>query len=141
MTESISLTRQIITIFFSLCFCLFILRLSLSIIKDHQLNKSALKKRKASENFFEWFLYTKYKDVIPTFCRWLYYVELLLHVVGFLLCICLDFISQNNRIGTIIARILLFGNTANFFLIGAVLGTPKDWEEWKRKKGKQKPKK
>ncbi len=81
-------------------FCLFFIsficiRGFLSGVKRYQLNKSALKKIRKTETFKERMLYTKFKNEIPKSLRVLYFSILIVHGVGFIVCILLYFIDAD----------------------------------------------
>lgn len=58
-------------------------------VKRYRLNNSAYKKIKKGETFKQWFFYSRYKSVIPTLWRAVYYTILLLHLSAF---ICIFFV-------------------------------------------------
>lgn len=60
-------------------------------LKLYRLNNSAYKKIKKGETFKEWFLYSRYRDVIPKPLLVFYFFFLALHAAAFLICIILHF--------------------------------------------------
>lgn len=63
----------------------FLLRIHISTIINYKLNTSKRKKLKKNQNFFDWFLYKRYKNVIPkVFSIWYF---------GFLITFVLSMIS------------------------------------------------
>ena len=60
-------------------------------LKLYRLNNSAYKKIKKGETFKEWFLYSRYRDVIPKPLLAFYFFLLVLHATAFLICIIFHF--------------------------------------------------
>ena len=85
--------RQILVIFLIFCITFFDLRCFLYGIKRYQLNNSAYKKRKKGETIKEWFLYSRYKDIIPKTLYILYYVLIIIHFLILIVCIIFHFLS------------------------------------------------
>ena len=124
-------------------------------IPMYMLNTSAYKKRKKRQSFKEWFLYSRYKEEIPEFFRFLYFFILFLYLA----CIVTDtllyliFLSKdgNFEVGRKIAKgiyyFLTFFNSICMVIISILFRSEKGREEYyayerhiKKKRGQQKPK-
>ena len=85
--------RQVLVIFLIFCIAFWSMRGFISGLKVYQLNNSAYKKRKKGETIKEWFLYSRYKDIIPKTLYILYYVLIIIHFLILIVCIIFHFLS------------------------------------------------
>ena len=88
-----NLGHQIILICIPAPLCFIFIRAIFSGIKDYQLNKSALKKRKKGETFIQWLVYSKFKEEIPFGWRLFYYIVCILPLCGIASCLVLRLID------------------------------------------------
>nr|WP_319489336.1 hypothetical protein [uncultured Caproiciproducens sp.] len=72
----------------------FLLRWLYVSIIHYQLNSSAKKKRKKDQTFKEWLLYSRYRNEIPQFLIYFYFIFIILNFVIFILAIL--FYTLNN---------------------------------------------
>ena len=110
-------------------------------IKNYQLNNSAYKKRKKGETIGEWFLYTRYRDIIPKGWIIFYFILLALHVLCFIICIVVNFTSQS-KIGEIVAIFTFFFDVAWVLVLHILFWSKKPgyaYERWIQKKRGQDP--
>ena len=98
-----SFERQILVIALMSLLAFFYVRGFILGIKNYQLNNSAYKKRKKGETIVEWFLYTRYRDIIPKGWIIFYFILLALHVLCFIISIVVNFTSQS-KIGEIVLK-------------------------------------
>lgn len=56
-------------------------------VKELYLSKHEKKRRKKGQSFKEWFLYSRYRDEIPTVLLWLYFIVVIAHPAFFRLCV------------------------------------------------------
>lgn len=89
----VSFDDEIVTITVMTIFMFVMLRWLFWNIIDFQLNKSARKKRKESQTFKEWFLYTRYRKEIPKFLLALYFITIAIHLFLFLNVLILFFFN------------------------------------------------
>ena len=129
---------------FFLAFCY--LRSFLSSLVSYQLNKSAIRKRKKGQNFIEWLLYLRYKDVITKIFILLYYSVLVIHLMCIPVFVLFEYAIEVTSfdIGHIIA-ISVFIFDMSWMLIMFILffshGLNYPFERWITKRRGQKPKK
>ena len=90
------ITIILLLVLFSIFFVL--IRSFLSGIKYYQLNNSAYKKRKKSENIIEWFFLTKWRDVIPKFFLVFYFAIIILHIIAIIVACVFAFLGFEKRI-------------------------------------------
>lgn len=86
-----TLPRMLLALSLAFLWAYFFYRGFLWGLKLYRLNNSAYKKIKKGETFKEWFLYSRYRDVIPKPLLVFYFFLLALHATAFLICIILHF--------------------------------------------------
>lgn len=136
-----SLFRQILVISMTFLVSFIYLRSFLYGIKRYQLNTSAFKKRKKGETILEWFLYTRYKDVIPKGWRIFYYAFIIFNFSCLLVCVILSILKVPQTVGTFIAK-LSFINCIWMTVVGLLFWSKKPgyaYERWIQKKRGQDP--
>ena len=76
-------------IIFFLCFLMqyIALRACIDSIISYRLNASARKKRRKNQSFKEWFLYTRYRDVVPKFFLIWYFVRIGVYIAANLMIV------------------------------------------------------
>lgn len=136
--------RQILVISLMSLLSFFYIRGFIYGIKLYQLNNSAYKKRKKGETIKEWFLYTRYKDVIPKGWRIFYFFLLVLHAVFFIICIvgCIVGNSISQTIGDFIAKFAFYFDGVWVFIFHLLFWSKKPgyaYERWIQKKKGQDP--
>lgn len=82
-----------------ICFFLYFLisRGFVNIIITHIFNRSHYKKLKKGQNFWDWLLFRRFKDVVPKSYLWYYYSSGILFVVTVLVILILDFSHVDER--------------------------------------------
>lgn len=115
-------------------------------LKLYRLNNSAYKKIKKGETFKEWFLYSRYRDVIPKPLLVFYFFFLALHAAAFLICIILHF-CVGAWVLYIVRAVVIFDG-AWIVLVGILFWSKEPgfaYDRWIKKRykksGKNKPKK
>ena len=92
---------QMFCLSFTFIFSFISLFAFLSSIVSVRLNKSAIKKRKKGQNFKEWLLFSRFKDVIPKFWRFFYIIVSVIDFLGILICILLNIFDASLKTSTI----------------------------------------
>jgi len=113
-------------------------------IKRYQLNNSTYKKRKNSETFKEWLLYSKYVEEIPRILRVLYYSVLIIHPVCLIVCLFMYITKLPLYIGGILATDIAAFDAVWILIISLLFWSPgRDYafERWIAKKRGQRPNK
>lgn len=115
-------------------------------LKLYRLNNSAYKKIKKGETFKEWFLYSRYRDVIPKPLLVFYFSFLALHAAAFLICIILHF-CVDAWVLYIVRAVVIFDG-AWIVLVGILFWSKEPgfaYDRWIKKRykksGKNKPNK
>lgn len=135
---------ELLVIFLCFLVAFFYLRGFLWGIKLYQLNKSAYKKRKQSENFKDWLLYCKYKEELPKILRVLYYFVLLIHPLCAAICLLLHWIQHFAMAGQLLAKGIIAFDCVWMLTLALLFWKPTsgyDYERWITKKRGQKEKK
>lgn len=143
-----SLQNQVIVIVLYFLLSFFFIRMFFTGMKCYQLNKNALKKRKKTENFIQWLLYTKFKEEIPFGWRIFYFIFCLIHLGSLISCLLIAAFDTNASfcVGRIIAISIYLYDTI-WILIVFLLFKPRspyqslNYERWIKKKRGMKPKK
>lgn len=78
--------EQILAIFLLWILSLIFARGFLYGLKFYQLNNSAYKKRVKGQTLKEWFLYSRFRDVIPKGLLVFYFLIMWIHLIAILLC-------------------------------------------------------
>lgn len=115
------------------------IRAFISGIKTYQLNKSAYKKKKKGEKFWEWILLSRWKDEVPKFYIIFNYVIIILHLLAILFCIVMRIL--NKSYGGYIVVFLYFFNSVwivinKLLFLNNKLDGKTDYSRWiKHKRG------
>lgn len=115
-------------------------------LKLYRLNNSAYKKIKKAETFKEWFLYSRYRDVIPKPLLVFYFFLLVLHATAFLICIIFHF-CEGTWVLNVVRAVGIFDGVW-IVLVGILFWSKEPgfaYDRWIKKRykksGKNKPKK
>lgn len=142
-----SIGNQMLVISLCLLISFFFIRAFYHGMKRYQLNKSAYRKRKKTENFIQQLLYTKYKEEISFGWRLFYYLICLIHLFLMVVCVVIYIINRDVsfRVGRIIAVVLYYSDMVWVVSI-ALLFNSRDggdlrYSRWIRKKRGKQPKK
>lgn len=112
-------------------------------VKLYQLKRSAYKKRKKGETFKEWLFYDRWKNEIPKILLIYYYAIGIIHAVGLFECWFFHMLYLKYPVGTVIAKGIVYLDSACIFIIGILFWSPKSdipYERWIVKRRGQKPK-
>lgn len=93
-------------------------------LKRYQLNNSAYKKRKKGESFKEWLLYSRYREEIPKALLVFYFLILLIHGVGILICICAHVIGGPQEVSKTVVKLIFYFDAAWIIIIGLLFWSP-----------------
>ena len=116
-------------------------------IKRYQLNNSAYKKRRKSENFIDWLFYRKYKEEIPKRLRLLHHVVLIIHPACFVACLIVHItgLTLHFDIGYILVTSLIFFDIFWMLILTLLFWSPRKgrdiYERWIEKRRGQKRRK
>ena len=119
------------------------MRLILGCITIYQLNNSARKKRLKGQSLKEWFLYSRFRDVLPRLAVIWYFIVVAIHPLILAVCVILTLADVPNEVGKWVAM------SAPIFDAVWIIGSwflfydPKDggykWSRWiKKKRGMKK---
>ena len=142
-----SFERQVLGIFVTYLLVYPSIRSFLSGIKRYQLNNSAYKKRRKSENFIDWLFYRKYKEEIPKRLRLLHHVVLIIHPACFVACLIVHItgLTLHFDIGYILVTSLIFFDVFWVLMLTLLFWTPgidrNKYERWIKKRRGQKRRK
>ena len=103
------------------------LRGMMYLIIDYMLNKSNRKKRRKGQNFFEWFFYTRYKDVVPMAYKVYFYFGIVSWVVA---CIFIFILALTTNDDFFVDLILVTYIIANISWGGWIFLR---WYNWKKR--------
>ena len=138
-----SIGGQIYSILFGYGLGFFLMRGFLGSVICYQLNKNAIKKRKKGQSLKEWFLYSRFRDVLPRLAVIWYFIVVAIHPLILAVCIILTLAGVPNEVGKWVA-VSTFGFDL-FWIIGSwfLFYDPKDggykWSRWiKKKRGMKK---
>jgi len=84
------------------------MRAFLSGLESHLLGKSNKKRRKRGETVIEWFLYTRWRDLIPLRFLIMYFFIIITHSIAIGLCVYLHFVDHGYIITTYIIHSILY---------------------------------
>ena len=94
---------QIYMILFSYVLGFFLMRGFLGSVIYYQLNKSAVKKRKKGQSPKEWFLYSRFRDVLPRLAVIWYFIVVAIHPLILAVCVILTLADVSNESGKWVA--------------------------------------
>lgn len=121
----------------------FYIRLTLAGIISYQLNNSTLKKRKQGQSVREWFLYKRFRDVVPKTLLLLYFVIVFGHPLMTLVCLFLYLVGPYPEIGRVLVTgvmIFDFGWQVIYVLAFWTRDSKPDYSRWIKKKRGMPPK-
>ena len=140
---TMSISGQVCVILISYGLGFFQMRLILGCITIYQLNNSARKKRLKGQSLKEWFLYSRFRDVLPRLAVIWYFIVVAIHPLILAVCVILTLADVPNEVGKWVA-VSTFGFDL-FWIIGSwfLFYDPKDggykWSRWiKKKRGMKK---
>ena len=81
----------------------FLMRGFLGSVICYQLNKNAIKKRKKGQSLKEWFLYSRFRDVLPRLAVIWYFIVVAIHPLILVACVILTLADVSNEIGKWVA--------------------------------------
>ena len=98
-----SIGGQIYSILFGYGLGFFLMRGFLGSVIYYQLNKNAIKKRKKGQSLKEWFLYSRFRDVLPRLAVIWYFIVVAIHPLILVACVILTLADVSNEIGKWVA--------------------------------------
>ncbi len=98
-----SIGGQIYLILFGYGLGFFLMRGFLGSVICYQLNKNAIKKRKKGQSLKEWFLYSRFRDVLPRLAVIWYFIVVAIHPLILVACVILTLADVSNEIGKWVA--------------------------------------
>ena len=98
-----SIGGQIYLILFGYGLGFFLMRGFLGSVIYYQLNKNAIKKRKKGQSLKEWFLYSRFRDVLPRLAVIWYFIVVAIHPLILVACVILTLADVSNEIGKWVA--------------------------------------
>lgn len=137
-----SIDKQVILVSFLSVFSFFSIRSTLWGVKELYLSKNERKRRKKGQSFKEWFLYTRYREEIPTVLIWLYTVVLIIHPISLICVIIAVFVEIIQSVTSVITIVIIIFDSLweiIIFFLSWKPGAP--WhhdEQWITKKPKKK---
>lgn len=106
-------------------------------VKLYQLNNSAYRKRKKGETFFEWLVYSRYKEEIPKVLRFLYFVVLISHPAAVMVCALLHLIGLSGSVDKMLMYAMIAFDVVWMLTIALLFwssGPDFAYDRWIRKK-------
>lgn len=140
-----NIERQVLVVVLCLILSFAYLRGFLFGLKRYRLNISAYNKRRKGESFAEWFLYTRYRDVIPQFFYVFYCCVIGLHITAILFCLflhtcCIKSIGRYIAVGIVlidaiwlVTLALLFWNNGDGYAYKRWIKKAKEKKKARRK--------
>lgn len=109
---------------------------------NYQLNLSALKKRRkllkeSPHRVMDWFLYRKYRDVIPSALLIFYFIVLGVHPIAFVACCLLEAIKATEGYGLVLVKGVMWFDILWFYILNLLFCTTKPgfkYDRWIQKK-------
>ena len=100
----------------------FMLRTFLNGAIEYQIGAKMLKKRKKQQTFKEWLFYSRFKRFLPKIVVVIYYVIMITHPLGLIICIVCHFAGLGNYVGEIVTKALLLFDFSWFVLVHLFFG-------------------
>lgn len=95
-------------------------------VKELYLSKHEKKRRKKGQSFKEWFLYSRYRDGIPTVLLWLYFIVVIAHPIFFAFVCVAYFIPMLQKVSSIVTIIIIAFDVIWIFAIWLLTWKPGD---------------
>lgn len=110
-----------------------------SSIVDFKLNKSAIRKRKKRQSFFEWLMFSRFRDITYKSTIVMYFIALFGLPGLALVCVVLSWCTDSTIPGCVIARMVYLTNGIESMYVLIVFGNNR-YKRWMKRRGMPKRK-
>lgn len=137
------LSEQLVVISCIFFACFLFLRFFIYGVILHRIRGRTHSNRSKGQTLKDWFLYSRFKEVIPKFILFVYYSTIIIHLLAAIMCVLFNFMDLSEKLGDPTARIMYYFDGIWVLALWLAFWSPKEipkYDRWISKKWKKKDK-